>query len=283
MSYGAGIWGMVEHKKLNSVQNRACKLFLGLKRNSPNLAARGDMGWTSCLTKQRVEVLRLFCRLKCLSNDRLPVMISNWSSRRSKSWEKSVEAMIRNLNVSHICNVDNISKSHMNPLKRHLFQIDESKWFQDLWNDDKNPNGNKLRTYRLFKKDLKPEPYALSHFLPRHLRKATALLRSGSSDLMIEKLRYSHPPTPLNCRTCPFCLEIETETHFLVECDMYSDIHFELFQEMHKTDNNFYNLSPKEKMIMILSSDLVNPKTISSYIYEMFSSRNYYMSYNYRT
>ncbi|ESO89846.1 hypothetical protein LOTGIDRAFT_164534 [Lottia gigantea] len=53
--------------------------------------------------------------------------------------------------------------------------------------------------------------------------------------------------------------------------------------EMHKTDNNFYNLSPKEKIIIILSSDLVNPKTISSYIYEMFSRRNYYMSYNYRT
>ncbi|XP_050415446.1 uncharacterized protein LOC126829542 isoform X2 [Patella vulgata] len=224
--YGARIWGITEHHKLNSVQNRACKVFLGLKRNSPNLAARGDMGWTSCLTKQRTEVLRLFCRLKSLPSSRLPVIISNWSLRRAKSWEKNVHALVKNLRISHICDVESINKSHLKALKRHLFQNDESKWFQELWNDSKNPNGNKLRTYRLFKKDLKPESYVLVNNLPRHIRKATSLLRSGSSDLMIETLRYSHPPTPCICRLCPFCSEIETESHFLIECKMYSDLRY---------------------------------------------------------
>ncbi len=44
-------------------------------------------------------------------------------------------------------------------MKKKLLQIDEENWFQDLWNDKNNANGNKLRTYRMFKKDLTPEPY----------------------------------------------------------------------------------------------------------------------------
>ena len=50
----------------------------------------------------------------------------------------------------------------MNVLRRletKLFILDEQQWFTDLLNDDGNyANGNKLRTYRLFKKDLCPEP-----------------------------------------------------------------------------------------------------------------------------
>ena len=58
--YASAIWGICEHSCINHVQNRACRFFLGLPRHTSNCASRGDMGWKSCLTKQRVEVIRFF-------------------------------------------------------------------------------------------------------------------------------------------------------------------------------------------------------------------------------
>ena len=60
MMYGAGLWGLKEHQKLNAIQNRACKYFLGLPKTASNLAARGDMGWLSVKSRQELEAVRLW-------------------------------------------------------------------------------------------------------------------------------------------------------------------------------------------------------------------------------
>ena len=57
--YCAGIWGLTDYTKINTVQNKACKYFLGVGKNASNAATRGDMGWTDCFVKQRLESCRL--------------------------------------------------------------------------------------------------------------------------------------------------------------------------------------------------------------------------------
>ena len=53
---------------------------------------------------------------------------------------------------------------------RRIIRIcDEHFWFTKIWHDNSNVNGNKLRLYRNFKKDLVPEHYVLN-YVPRHLR-----------------------------------------------------------------------------------------------------------------
>ena len=47
MLYGAGPWGIKEYKSIYSVQNRACKDFLGVPQTNSNVACHGDMGWLS--------------------------------------------------------------------------------------------------------------------------------------------------------------------------------------------------------------------------------------------
>ena len=61
--YGAGIWGLSEQKKINTVQNKACRYFLGLGKNAANIASQGDMGWTSCNMKQKIESCRLYFKI----------------------------------------------------------------------------------------------------------------------------------------------------------------------------------------------------------------------------
>jgi hypothetical protein len=62
LMYGSDIWGTEQFSCISSVQNRACKFFLSVEKHTLNIAARGDMGWTSCFTKQRVNLCRLWYR-----------------------------------------------------------------------------------------------------------------------------------------------------------------------------------------------------------------------------
>ncbi len=250
--YGSAIWGMYEQKRLNVIQNRACKFFLGLNRNSSNVAARGDMGWSAPVTRQRMDVFRLLQRLKSMPCNRLPHAIHLWSKRRGNSWERNIDKLAKKLKL---CDLVSTPAVNMTCVRKRLRQIDETTWFTDMWDDHGNPNGNKLRTYRLMKKDLKPESYVVLKSIPRKAKKICSLLRSGSLQINIEKLRYSRPPVPLSERYCPFCPDkVESESHFVCDCDIYSDLRYDLFQEMERNSQNFHTSSPQDKMCLMFNT-----------------------------
>ena len=85
--YGAGIWGLSEQKEINTVQNKACRYFLGLGKTAANIASQGDMGWTSCNMKQKIESCRLYFKIQCTDDNRLVKKVFRWSSTHGKSWE----------------------------------------------------------------------------------------------------------------------------------------------------------------------------------------------------
>ena len=76
--YCSGIWGLTGSIKVNTVQNKACRYFLGVGKNAANLTTRGDMGWTDCLVNQRLETCRFFCKLTNIENVRLVKQIFMW-------------------------------------------------------------------------------------------------------------------------------------------------------------------------------------------------------------
>ncbi len=157
--YGAALWGTVERKVINTVQNKACRFFLGVLRNASNVATRGDMGWGSVFGKQKIEVLRLWCRLKNTDDNRLVKKIFKWSYRlaenRKKSWEYYVIRMNRVMETENLNNTEPVSTSATIYNCKHILQVqDQRDWHDDLYNDRNLVNGNKLRTYRLFKNTL---------------------------------------------------------------------------------------------------------------------------------
>ena len=97
-----------------------------------------------------------------------------------------------------------------------------------LFNDsNNNVNGNKLRTYRLYKTNVKPEKY-LKLQIPKRVRRIVALFCSGSLPLAIETGRYARPRIPVNDRLCEHCdmNEVESERHFMMVCPLYDDMRF---------------------------------------------------------
>ena len=124
------------------------------------------MGRTDCFDNQRLEGCRLFCKLTNIPNDRLVKGIFTWSKSHGKCWEKRFLKFIHEIELSHLFEQDTSCVANTVKLcKSKLIKRDKVKWRTNLFNDVGHANGNKLRTYRLYKTELQIESYVK---LPLH-------------------------------------------------------------------------------------------------------------------
>jgi len=255
LSYGSAIWGSKEFSCINVVQNRACRFFLGVGNKTPNLAVRGEMGWLSCITKQKIEVVRFWRKLNMTGPSRLVSVIKLWSLKFRKSWDNMALNVVRQVDFP-VNNLFYISFEDFQGIKDRLVNIDKENWFRGLWNDRGQENGNKLRTFRLFKSTLAVSSY-VRLVSDRSQRSVLAKLRCGSLPLEIELGRFSRPKTPLSNRICKFCnkSEIENESHFLSSCELYSDLRFSLWQQALAINPIFINISTVDQTTFLMKNE----------------------------
>ena len=99
LMHGSGIWRTKLYNVINSVQNKACEYFSSVGKNTSNISTRGDMGWFSCVSKQRISSVRLLCKLIRMDETRTVPKIWRWASRRRKGWNHEVDRTIEILNI----------------------------------------------------------------------------------------------------------------------------------------------------------------------------------------
>ena len=233
---------------------------MGLPKHSPNVASRGDMGWSSVLCKQRLEVVRLWCRLRNLPENRLTKRVFKWSFQRAgnnqKNWSHKVCNMFESLDLSYLNCTDNIdTKFTLDYCRNVLQESDRQLWSKCLWDDSHNvENGNKLRTYRTFKTNLECEQYLLTN-IPRHQRRVMAMLRCGVLPIHVETGRYKQPKTPIHLRTCEMCQNncIENEIHFFIDCPAYEDLRCQLFMKAQSVYPDFSYKSSPDKFVLLIT------------------------------
>lgn len=64
---------------------------------------------------------------------------------------------------------------------------DVQNWIENLWNDNTNNNGNKLRTYRMYKRTVNCEDYVRRvKYMYRDHRRTLCNFRNGTLKLAIE-------------------------------------------------------------------------------------------------
>ena len=83
----SGIWGHTNFSEIESVLNKAGRYFLGVTKHCSNVSSRGDLGWNSCEVKQKVETVRLWCRLRNMPEHRIIRPVHEWSLPKSRTWE----------------------------------------------------------------------------------------------------------------------------------------------------------------------------------------------------
>ena len=164
----------------------------------------------------------------------------------------------------------------MRKAKEKPVENDKGAWFSCLLSNGKDYNsGNKLRTYRLYKSTFKTETYVKLN-MRRHQRRILSKFRSCNLPLAIETGRYTKPKTPLQDRICKFCSmnSIEDETHFLIDCDFYNDLRYDLFESASILNENFRHLNSEEKLCFLMDSDVMQ-FNIANYLLASFRRRRH--------
>ena len=177
------------------------------------------------------------------------------------------------IELSHLFEQDTVCVASILKLcKAKLIEKDKVMWRTQLFNDDGHPNGNKLRTYRLYKTELQTELY-VKLSLQRDHRRILAMFRCGNLPLHIETGRYARPKLPVEQRTCFHCVEtVEDELHFLIDCPFYDDIRRKMFHKAQLCNRDFVLYDSIAKMIFLLNNP--NMQThLASTLFDMFQRR----------
>ena len=103
-----------------------------------------------------------------------------------------------------------------------------------MFYDSGQINGNKLRTFSLYKIEIQKETNVKFPITRDHCH-ILAMVRCGNLPLHIAR-----PKIPVDQRTCIHCNDtVEDELHFLIDCPFYDDIRRKLFKKAYQCNSDF--------------------------------------------
>ena len=247
MTYSSSIWGYKQFHCCDSIQNRAIRGFLGVHRFAPKVAINGDMGWIGANVKRKLCMIRLWNKLVCMNNNRLPKIIFNWDhEKKSIGWCQDIKKLLNSLN--RLEDYEQYRFIITDVIKFELHCKYMLKWKEEVSKKEK------LRTYTRFKYEYGTEKY-VSSLLSKGQRSILAQFRSGILPLKIETGRYTD--TPIQLRTCDVCTSnsIEDEMHFLLECDLYKDERELLYSKVRPLYENFDEIDDDVKLLIFMNDE----------------------------
>ena len=248
-------------EKLDTVQNRAIRLYLGVHRFTPNKAVNADMGWTSCRVRRYICMLRLWNRLVVMSANRITRKIFDWDRIRN-GWCTDIKKILNSIGLGD--SFDNCDPIDIMHARDELHELQCISWSNEVQNIPK------LRTYIKFKQDYAREHYVVAINNRGH-RSALAQFRCGVLPLSIETGRFMS--IPANLRLCNFCDEnvVEDEVHFILYCSFYCELRNLLLAKVSTVIPDFISLNENEKMCALMGPLIV--KHSAEFIYNAMYKR----------
>ena len=250
LEYHSEIWFTIKQNDiLEKIQLNFLKNLLGVRNQTSTLAVLADTGRFSLIYRQQVSAINYWYRLKSGNCPKLlrkcyDIQVA-LNAKKSSCWLSRIYRVLTN---------SGIADSHVSPSKiRSLIFVKAGETMMAEINDSTiNP---KLRTYKLFKTDLRLEPYLNSNF-PMYVYRSIARLRLSSHNLKIELGRHKRPYIPADKRFCNRCTSglVEDEYHCLMMCKHWKNNRVELFQVSSRLIDHFYVLSPREQFLQIMKS-----------------------------
>ena len=212
--YGAEVWGLMKDPSIEKAHTFVCKRFLGLGVKTPNHMVYGDLGRfplsLSCCTR----VIQYWLKLCKMSAERLPkqayLMLLRSNVRGRLNWAEGVRDFLNVMGFGFVWlngGVNN-EKLFLKQLKQRLKDCHQQQW------ESRNASSSRFRWYSSIKGTLELENY-LNFLNVKKFRDIFIRFRFGINDLKANT-RYTNESD-----LCPFCEDIETETHFLIDCNEY--------------------------------------------------------------
>ncbi len=250
------------------------KRILGVRPSTPTLAVYGELGRQPVSYRLEMNKLKYFHRLCNLPSHSITKKVYNklfylhnsgfstWITRTLNLYEEFEQAS--NIPINDFCNKSKIQVK--NVLKKYELQRFTNKWKEDM---NAISSDKKLRTYVLFKSELKMETYLYLN-IPKY-RFALSRFRCSSHNLQIELGRHTKPrKTELKDRLCKKCCVLGDEIHHVTSCAINKDLRKDLFSKIENHNNNFKNLTNNQKFLYIMQSK--ESQVIRAFSYFLYKS-----------
>ena len=245
ITYGCEIWFSDYKFDLKNINNlnteklhhKMLKTILGVKRQTSNLACRLECKKEPVLIYIMSQMYKFYYRLAKLDNNRI---LYNAYLTDCRMYQEKSKSGINNIIKSYEYigkEFDNFSMepSEYNKLLLKMFGENEGNMIEHIKNKQID---SKLEFYSSIYQNTNALPQYLLLQIPKSDRQLITKLRVSDHNLNIERGRYTKPKTARELRLCPNCSEIETETHFIIECAKYSRERLELINIFNKNTND---------------------------------------------
>ena len=266
----SAVTGYEENESLLKLHLRAIRSFLGLPKNAPNTGVLSEIGWLLPHFRARLSMVRQYHRLINMDEDRLTKKIFMWDRHLNEN--HSISTWYNELkSIFHDCNLDLLFTMGVSFDLKFTLKYIEKKFTetQAVNLAEKCRQYPKLRTFVLFK-DFSRDPLYISKPLSFFYRRLLARIRLGCLPLHLETGRYSVPRVPEEKRLCEACRVlsgervVESETHFLFDCNSYANEREKWLSAM-TIPSDFTSLRIDQKL-QIIFNESPNIKPTAIYI-----------------
>ena len=221
--YASEIWGTTKYSVIESVHLFACKRILNVSPKTPNIMVYGELGRYPLFIDSTISAVRYLFKLRNMNDERFPqqaMKMENQSIERHQlnqhanikhSWLVSVKNCFERYGFADVYNgVTRVGdvKMFSKLFKQRMIDCYMQEWHAKLTESER------YNIYKTFKDSLFQE-YYMNCITISKFRTVLTRFRLGINDLNINN-RYND-----NTKLCPFCENIENETHFLLQCTKY--------------------------------------------------------------
>ena len=227
--YGSEIWGYQDHHAIEKVQCKFLKRLLGLSQTTSSIAVYGETGRLPLASHYHVRCFKYWLELLSMPDHRYPkrcyLLLKQHDMNGRKNWVSQVREMLLKFDSIDFWNLQENYDSSKHDNVVCIFENRITDYFKKNWVVNLQ-NSSKLAIYASFKGSFSRENYIVN-LKPRKLLMYLARFRTSNHNLEIEIGR--HRDKLLSERLCKFCekmgdIVIEDELHFLLSCEMYSEL-----------------------------------------------------------
>ena len=246
-----------EHWDQNEIERtytQFLKQILGVNRSTTTAMARGELNQHSLQEEILRRNIKYAKYIYDKEEDRFVKHAYEYEMNRGEGKTTFFSTMQK-----HIININNITGSflpyidpYVNIYNQENIRTVTNQLFTEEWRR-KLENSTKCDTYRLFKDNMKIEPYL--YHRNRKERVAMTKLRVSDHKLAIEQGRHTRPLTPREERFCHMCsTKVEDETHFFTNCTMYGNKDT-FWQKIYTKFPHVANLNDRDKFSFLMTQE----------------------------
>ena len=273
--YGSDVWGVTKRgpTEADKVFNWFLRLILRVKLNTSKTMMMGEVGMFPPSVQCHKNVLLYFQRLNNLPTGSVLKSVFIESRRLSHlgyrtGYTKANDlAQFYGMDINNAGDASATNQVIRNKIEGHFI----ADWKNKMQDTVQFPI---LRTYKLFKQNFKCESYL--HLIKNSKYRITfTKFRTSCHHLEVERGRYTNPVTPLECRLCHICREVEDETHLTTRCQMFEVERLDLFTKVGDKFPYFCTLNDYEKFIFLKRSNDAQIMTwMAKFIHHSMTKRN---------